>query len=197
MKFNALLTGVGGEGVLLTSVVLARAANSEGYKVRGTQLHGLAQRGGSIPTHVRFGSSDVRSPLVPRGGADLLLGLEPMEAARFCYFASKQRTNFIVDNYPVMPALARLQGKKYASMARIKRTIAPFAKRVIVVDASATTSKELGNPVCGNVMCMGVAISQGILPLKEESVMASIKKTVPRGLDKNKKAFQMGLEWEG
>ncbi len=90
MRVNVLLTGVGGEGVLVTSVIIARAASFDGYYVRGTQFHGLAQRGGSIPTHVRFGKErDVRSPFIPRAHADLILGLEPIEAARACYFAGK------------------------------------------------------------------------------------------------------------
>jgi len=193
--FNALLTGVGGEGALLTSVIVARAANLEGKYVRGTQLHGLAQRGGSIPIHIRFGK-DVRSPIIARGEADMLLGLEPMEAARFCYFASKQKTQFIIDNYPIMPLMAKLENRKYPSINIIRKLVEPFAKRIIVADASTRTAKELGNPVFGNVMCLGIALSQGMLPLKKSSVMQAMKATVPRGIDKNVKAFRMGLEWE-
>lgn len=193
--FNALLTGVGGEGALLTSVIVARAANLEGYYVRGTQLHGLAQRGGSIPIHIRFGK-DVRSPIIARGEADMLLGLEPMEAARFCYFASKQKTRFIIDNYPILPLMAKLRGRKYPSINSIRKLIEPFAKSIIISDASNITAKQLGNPVFGNVMCLGIAVSQGILPLKKSSVLEAMKATVPRGMDQNKKAFRMGIEWK-
>jgi indolepyruvate ferredoxin oxidoreductase beta subunit len=193
--FNALLTGVGGEGALLTSVIVARAANLEGHYVRGTQLHGLAQRGGSIPIHIRFGK-DVRSPIIARGEADMLLGLEPMEAARFCYFASKQKTRFIVDNYPILPLMAKLKGKPYPSINSIRRLIEPFAKSIIITDASNITTKKLGNPVFGNVMCLGIAVSQGILPLRKSSVLEALKATVPRGMKQNKEAFQMGLEYK-
>ena len=95
MIYNTLFTGVGGEGVLTTSVVLARAASIDGYKVVGTQFHGLAQRGGSIPTHVRFGKK-MYSPMVMRGDADVLFGLEPVEALRAAYYASKDKTKVIV-----------------------------------------------------------------------------------------------------
>jgi indolepyruvate ferredoxin oxidoreductase beta subunit len=193
--FNALLTGVGGEGALLTSVIVARAANLDGHYVRGTQLHGLAQRGGSIPIHIRFGK-DVRSPIIARGEADMLLGLEPMEAARFCYFASKQNTRFIVDTYPILPLMAKLKGKPYPSNSSIRRLIEPFAKRIIMVDASNTTAKSLGNPVFGNVMCLGIAIAQDILPLSKSSVLEAMKATVPRGLEQNTKAFKMGLDYK-
>jgi len=191
--FNALLTGVGGEGALLTSVIVARAANIEGHYVRGTQLHGLAQRGGSIPIHVRFGQS-VRSPIIARGEADMLLGLEPMEAARFCYFASKQNTSFIIDNYQIMPLMAKLEGRRYPSISSIRKMVEPFAKNIIIADASTIAAKELGNPVFGNVMCLGIAVSRGILPLKKSSVLEAMKATVPRGIDKNVKAFRMGLD---
>jgi indolepyruvate ferredoxin oxidoreductase beta subunit len=193
--FNALLTGVGGEGALLTSVIVARAANIEGHYVRGTQLHGLAQRGGSIPIHIRFGQS-VRSPIIARGEADMLLGLEPMEAARFCYFASKKNTSFIIDNYQIMPLLARMQGRQYPSINSIRKMVEPFAKKIIVVDASNITAKKLGNPVFGNVMCLGIAVSQGILPLRKSSVLDAMKATVPRGMKQNTEAFRMGLEWK-
>ena len=196
MQFNVLITGVGGEGALLTSVVVARAANIQGYEVRGTQLHGLAQRGGSIPTHVRFGH--VHAPIIGRGEADLLLALEPLEAARYCYFASRKRTRFLIDDFEVMPAYAKSIGQKYPSMDKLKKMISPFAKDITVVKASHITAKELGNPVFGNVMCLGIAVGKGMLPLKQKSLIKSIKKTVPRGsIKENIKAFKMGLEWDG
>ena len=83
MRFDSLLIGVGGEGVLTSGVILARAANIEGHYVRGVQLHGLAQRGGSIPTFIRFGSEkELYSPGIMQGNADLVLAFEPLEAVR-------------------------------------------------------------------------------------------------------------------
>jgi len=196
MKYNALLAGVGGEGVLLASVVLSRAAAIEGYEVRGTQLHGLAQRGGSIPAHVRFGHG-IYSPLIARGEADMLLGLEPMEAARYCYFASKERTSFIVDTYPVIPYLAQLRGEKYPDTESIRKMIEPFAKKVIMIDASNICARGLGNPVYGNIMCLGVAFASAMLPLRQSSLTEAIKQTVPRGIEQNMKAFRLGLDWKG
>ena len=193
MIFNSLLTGVGGEGVLLTSVVLARAASIEGYEVMGTQLHGLAQRGGSIPTHVRFGRK-LYSPITPRAEADLIIGLEPVETARYCYFADKKRTNFIIDNYPIVPLMTRMQKKKYPSLEQVKKMISPFAKRTVVTDASKICTEKFGSPIYGNVMTLGVALREGMLPLKKQSILKAMKTTVPRGLEKNVKAFNLGLK---
>ncbi|UCD07877.1 MAG: indolepyruvate oxidoreductase subunit beta [Candidatus Aenigmatarchaeota archaeon] len=197
MTYNVLLTGVGGEGVLLTSVIVARAANIEGYEVRGTQFHGLAQRGGSIPTQIRFGKR-VYSPMIPRARADLILGLEPIEAARSCFYASKERTNFLVDTYPVKPVYLNLLGHIYPSNEEIKKMIAPFAKKSIFVDASNICEEKFGNPIYGNVMAIGVALSSGMLPVSKKSVLESLKETVPRRAIKvNMAAFDMGLKFKG
>ncbi len=192
-----LLTGVGGEGVLFTSVLVARAANLEGYEVRGTQLHGLAQRGGQIPTHVRFGKrgEHVFSPTIPRAEADLILGLEPVEAARSCYFAEKKRTCFVVDTYPIVPVYTRLLKESYPSLEDIKGIIAGFAKRAVFVDASNICSERLGDPVYGNTMALGVAVSRGLLPLKEKSLAGAIRQTAGRHAERDLQAFRMGLEF--
>jgi indolepyruvate ferredoxin oxidoreductase beta subunit len=195
MTCNVLLTGVGGEGVLLTSVIIARAAVYEGHKLSGTQLHGLAQRGGSIPTHLRFGK-EVHSPIIPRGQADLILGLEPIETARVCYYASKERTNFIVDTYPLKPVYANIHGERYPSNEEIRKMIEPFAKKSVLVDASNICDEKLGNYIFGNVMTIGVAIKAGFLPLSRKSILKSMKMTIPRAFQKNLTAFRMGLDFK-
>ena len=93
-----------------------------------------------------------------------------------------------------MPFLAKTQGKKYPSMESLKKMINPFAKKIIVTDASNICAKKFGSPIYGNTMCLGIAISAGMLPLKKESILKAIKATVPRGLEKNKKAFDLGLK---
>lgn len=195
MAYNILLTGVGGEGVLMTSTILFRAANIEGHGVRGTQFHGLAQRGGSIPITVRFGK-DVFSPTIPRGKADLIIGLEPIETARFCFYASKERTNFLIDTYPMKPVYANLLNQRYPSMEEIKKMISPFAKKILLVDASNICKEKFGNPIYGNVMAIGAAISAGMLPLKISSVIKSLEQSIPRGLEQNLRALRLGLDFK-
>ena len=196
MVFNILLTGVGGEGVLITSVIIGRAARIEGHEIRGTQIHGLAQRGGSIPTHIRFGKN-LHSPLIRHGQADLILGLEPIEAARACHFASKKRTNFVIDTYPIIPVYTLLFRQSYPDNKKIKKMIKPFAKKVILTDASNICKKKFGSPIYGNVMAIGVALAEDMLPLSKGSILKALKKTVPRGLEKNIAAFNLGLKFKG
>ncbi|MEM5871390.1 MAG: indolepyruvate oxidoreductase subunit beta [Candidatus Aenigmatarchaeota archaeon] len=192
MVYNVLLTGVGGEGILFTSVLIAKAANLEGYEVRGTQLHGLAQRGGAIPAHIRIGKK-VYSPLIPRGEADLLFALEPLEAARFCYFASKERTSILIDNFKVKPVYANLLDQEYPTNEKIKQMIEPFAKKIFFVDASNICEEKLGDPIYGNVYLIGVAIANNLLPIKKSSIEQILKASL-KDPEKDLKAFKMGLE---
>jgi indolepyruvate ferredoxin oxidoreductase beta subunit len=195
MTFNVVLTGVGGEGVLVTSVIVGRAAQYEGYDVGGIQLHGLAQRGGVIPTYVRFGK-EVHSPTIPRGQADLILSLETIEVARSCKYASKERTNFLIDTYSISPVYGHLFGEKYPSLEEVKRLIKPFAKDSIFVGASNICREKLGSPIYGNVMTLGIAHAAGFLPLRKGSLLKAVKNTIPRGLEQNKKAFDLGLKYK-
>lgn len=180
---------------MVTSVIVSRAANIQGFEVRGTQLHGLAQRGGAIPSHVRFGAK-VYSPLIPRGQADLLVALEPLEAARFCYFASRERTNILVDDYPMKPIYVNLLNQPYPSTEKLKEMISPFAKSLLFVNSSNICEEKLGDPVYGNVMLLGIAVARGMLPLKKESVLQAIKATIKEP-EKDIQAFRMGMEYRG
>lgn len=195
MTFNILLTGVGGEGVLTTATIVARAAVLEGHEVGGIQLHGLAQRGGVVPTHVRFGKT-VHSPTIPRGEADLILALELVEAARMCYFADKRRTNFLIDTYSLRPVYANLLKERYPSVGEVKRMIAPFARKTIALDASGICREKLGSSIYGDTMMLGIALKAKSLPLGRQSIEDAIKSTIRRDLEKNLAAFEMGLKYD-
>ncbi len=93
-KFNIVIVGTGGQGLITLLPIIAEAALFEGYEVRTSELHGLSQRGGSVEVHIRFGQK-IYSPLVSQGKADLILGLEMQEALRGVYFAN-QKTKFLL-----------------------------------------------------------------------------------------------------
>ena len=194
MKFNILLTGIGGEGVLTSQVIIARAANLEGYFVRGVQLHGLAQRGGSIPTMVRFGSeNEISSPGIMQASADLILAFEPLEAVRAVYYARREKTIFVIDKYSYVPVYSYVLRKPYPSIEEITRKVKPFARKVYVLSAREIAKKEFGNPIFGNTILLGAAKGLGVLPLKKESLRKAIKITAPRETEKNLAAFERGL----
>ncbi len=194
MMFEVMLTGVGGEGVLTTGVIIARAANLEGYFVRGVQLHGLAQRGGTIPTSVRFGSEkEISSPGILQASADLILAFEPLEAVRAVYYARKEKTAFIISECPYMPVYANLLDMPYPSMTEIIKRIRPFSKKTLVLNVHDLSKERFGKAVFGNTILLGAAVGAGLLPLKEKSLRNAIKDTAPRELEKNLKAFELGL----
>lgn len=193
--FNVLLTGVGGTGVLMAAAVVARAANLDGHRVAGIQLHGLAQRGGAIPTYVRFGR-DVHSPTIPRAEADLIMGLELIEPARSCYYASKERTNFLVDTYQVRPVYAHLHKQRYPSIDEVKTMVEPFAKEMLFVNAGDVCERELGDPVYSNSTLLGIAVSAKFLPLSEKAVAQALEQTIPRDVKENHQAFKLGLKFK-
>lgn len=195
MTFNVLLTGVGGTGVLTTASIIARAANLEGHHVSGIQLHGLAQRGGSIPTIVRFGTH-AHAPTIPRGEADLILGLELIEPARSCYYADKFRTNFLVDTYQIVPVYSNLLKQPYPTVEETKMMVSPFAKKMLFLDAGKICDQQLGDSVYSNSMLLGIALKERLLPLKKDSVLDALKATIPRHLDENLRAFDLGLNWK-
>ena len=195
MKFDILLTGVGGEGVLTSQVIIARAANLEGYFVRGVQLHGLAQRGGSIPTMVRFGNKDeISSPAIMQADADLVLAFEPLEAVRATYYAQKEKTVFVLDDTPYVPVYSHLLNLPYPTLDEIKEKIEPFAKETYVVSARKTAKEKFGDDIFGNTILLGAAHSLGVLPLKKESILEAIKSSAPRSLEENLKAFSEGID---
>ena len=112
--------------------IIAEAALKQGFDVRTTELHGLAQRGGSIPLHIRFGKN-LYTPLILEGEANLVMALEPLEALRTTYFGSKkQKTIFLIDKYILPPLTVSVLGEKYPDMKTIVNQINPFAGDVIV-----------------------------------------------------------------
>lgn len=181
--FNLIVSGYGGQGVLMIAEIIANAAMKQGYDVKEAELHGLAQRGGSLECHVRFGRK-IYSPLVMRGSADLIISLEALEALRSCYWADKD-TSILVNkktfNIPFKPEQL---------VSRIKK----ITKKISVVDADAAVEKLTGDIINVNIFMLGLAVKKKLLPLKKENVWKAIAEKVrPQFLEENKKVFNKAL----
>lgn len=119
--FNLVVVGVGGQGILTLAQIVAEAALKEGLDVKTSELHGLAQRGGPIPSHVRFGKK-IYSSIVMVGEADLVIGLEPLEALRAAYYGSKERkTVFVFDTWEIIPSSILSQKEAYPSIKKLRK----------------------------------------------------------------------------
>jgi indolepyruvate ferredoxin oxidoreductase beta subunit len=191
-EFNIVLTGVGGQGVLTLGIIIAEAALKQGYDVRTTELHGLAQRGGSIPVHVRFGKK-MYTPLVLEGEANVIISLEPLEALRACYFGSRQhKTMFLMDNDSLVPLSCSVLGDPYPSIKEIQEDLKGFSEKVIILNASEIVKKETGSDIAANIYLLGYAISKGLIPLKEKFILQAMEEVAPKYFEANKKIFELG-----
>jgi indolepyruvate ferredoxin oxidoreductase beta subunit len=192
-EFNIVLTGVGGQGVLTLGMIIAEAALKQRYDIRTTELHGLAQRGGSIPFHIRFGKK-MYTPLVLEGEADVIISLEPLEALRSCYYGSKQhKTIFLIDNDPIVPLSVSVLGETYPSIKEIKSSLKDFSEKVTILNASETVKKAIGSEIAANIYLLGYAIGEKLIPLDEKYILQAMEEVAPKYFDVNKKVFEMGI----
>lgn len=184
-KFNMIIAGTGGQGLITLLQIIAEAALLEGKEVRTSELHGLSQRGGSVDVHIRFGRS-IHSPLISEREASLILSLEAQEALRNLSF-SNEKTVFLA-NKKTIP----IPSEKVISLEKIEKELRKISEEVFVVSASEICEKELKNEVVAGIYLLGFGVSKGLIPLKSESVLEAIKKTVPKKyLELNKKAFNL------
>jgi indolepyruvate ferredoxin oxidoreductase beta subunit len=194
-EFNTVVIGVGGQGVITTMQIIAQAALEQGYDVKTSEVHGLAQRGGSVPCHIRFGNK-IYSPLVMQGEAHLIIALEPVEALRACYYGSKEnKTVFLVNTYKMIPLSVPIIKEYYPRMDEITQTIKNFASKVVAFNASKIVKMMIGNIVLTNIFLLGYANSKGFIPLEKESFLNGIKETIPeKYVDLNNKVFELGYK---
>lgn len=185
---NILIVGVGGQGTLLTSRIIAQVAVQMGYDVKVSEVHGMAQRGGSVVSQVRYGKK-IYSPIIKKGDADIILAFEKVESARWLDYL-KPDGMVIINNERVNP-LPVLSGKvKYPD--NIHEKVAGQLKDTVMVDATDIAA-QCGNPRAANVVLVGM-LSQAI-GLPEEEVEKAIQAIVPaKALEVNLTAFKKGCE---
>jgi len=181
--FNIVLCGVGGQGIITLLKILAEAAFIGGREVRTSELHGLSQRDGSVWAHVRFGK-DINSPLISRGKADLILGLEKSEVLRNAFMAGKE-TKFLINH----KFISYFGGPSEKSIeARLKK----LGKNVYLVDAAKICRERTNKEVLAGIYLLSWASFQGLIPIKPDAILKAIENTIlPKYLPLNKKAFSL------
>ena len=184
---NIMIVGVGGQGTLLTSRILGGITIDAGYDVKLSEVHGMAQRGGSVVTFVRYGEQ-VAEPIVEEGQADVLIAFEQLEALRYAHFlkpdgviiANDQR----IDPMPVVIGAAEYPEHILEDLSK--------KYKVITVDAMSE-AKKLGNSRVFNVIVLGITAKH--MDFSKEDWMKVIEKTVkPKTIEINKRAFEVGFE---
>ncbi len=190
MNRDVMICGVGGQGTVLASKIIAAAAMEEGSVVHSAETIGMAQRGGSVTSHVRIGER-AQSPLIPLGSADMILSFEPAEAVRNLAYL-KEGGIVIVNTTPVKPVTESLCETGYDGTEMLEYLEKKC--RVIAVDGDDACS-QLGSAKFLNIFLLGVAAGSGALSIADETLLGEIRKRVPaRFVDSNVKAFEMGQE---
>lgn len=193
MKYGIQLVGVGGQGVLLASTVLGSAAVSEGMDAAMSEVHGMAQRGGSVQCTVRIGQG-VLSPLLAQGEANVLLGFEPAETCRNLIYANKD-TYVITNTVPVVPVTVSSGMEEYPDVDDIIKAVKDSGvSRLIAIDA-VSMAQEAGNAIAANSVLIGAMSAVPGFPLSKEKMLSILLERVPaKAKDVNQKAFEMGYE---
>jgi indolepyruvate ferredoxin oxidoreductase beta subunit len=187
-KMDLLVTGVGGQGVVLASDIIGETAIAAGYDVKKTDTLGMAQRGGSVVSHLRL-AEKVWSPLIKEGEADLLLAFEKMEAARWSHYIKKNAI-VIINSYEQPPLSVSLGQIKYPTDDEIKAALKRRTDKIYFIDANKR-ALELGNVRTLNIFMLGCF--SVFAPMDAQVWKDSIKRRMPEKLvDINLKAFELG-----
>jgi len=184
---NILFAGVGGQGVLLAAELTALAALRMGFDVKQTEVHGVSQRGGSVECHVRFGPR-VWSPMVTPGEADLVVGLEKLEALRFAHFVQRSYGTILVNDHAIIPGSVAGAQETYPFHAI--EFLQQKSYRVMAMPASRV-ARDLGDGRMVNTVMLGAA--SALIPIPEETWLSVLESRLPaRFRDANLKAFAAG-----
>jgi len=192
MKYTIQIVGVGGQGVLLASMVLGNAAMKSGYKVAMSEVHGMAQRGGSVLCTLRFGD-DVISPLEAEGNADMIMGFEPVETCR-CLSLGNKDTVVVMNLDPVYPSMVAAGMESYPNIDELIASAKAENEHVMTLEATSLAI-EAGKSVVANAVMIGAVAGVKGFPLDKEILRDTLAENVPQKfLDLNLKAFDLGLK---
>jgi len=185
MKTDIILAGVGGQGILSIAATIGMSALANNLHLKQAEVHGMSQRGGAVQSHFRLSSKPIASDLIPRGGCDIILSVEPMESLRYIDFLKKDgwiitnSTPFVnIPNYPDVDEV----------IAKIKER-----KNVIILDADKI-AKEIGSPRSSNIVTLGAASPFIDIPFEsfEDAIRLIFKKKGDRVIDANIEALRAG-----
>jgi len=192
MKLDLIFTGVGGQGVVVLSDIFCEAAVLDGFDVAKAEIHGMAQRGGSISAHVRIGDK-VLSPLIERGKGDIIVGFEILEAARSLPMLKDKGTAVVNTKY--IPPNSTLQGSaKPLAPDDLMALIRKKAKNVFEIDGIGIANK-LGNPLVVNTVLLGAVSAISENPIKQASFQQAISSRLKEKYVKlNLEAFKQGRQ---
>ncbi len=189
MVYNVYICGIGGQGIIKTSIVIGETALSKDMNVVMSEIHGMSQRGGVVSTELKIGED--QSPIIPEGGADLILSFEPVEALRA--LSKSNKNSIIVTNIsPVLPSTINQQDVDYPEVSDIIKELESKVEKVYAIDANEIANNA-GHPLSMNMAMLGAATAISTFPLEKEEVIEMMKNHLPpKSIEINLKAFEDG-----
>lgn len=192
MKYTVQIVGVGGQGVLMASMVLGNAAMEMGFQVAMSEVHGMAQRGGSVLSTLRFGD-EVISPLEAVGNADMIMGFEPSEACRNIQLANRDSV-ILMNMDPVLPSMVAAGFEEYPDVSDLVDSVRAVNGHLVTIDATSLAIKA-GKAVAANAVMIGAVAALEGFPIPRDVLKDVLGKLVPEKFrELNLKAFDMGYE---
>lgn len=190
--YNIYICGVGGQGIIKTSIVIGEAAMKSGMSVVMSEVHGMAQRGGVVSTELKIGDS--KSSIIENGSADLLIAFEPMESLRAVSKASKD-THVIVNTSPIMPFNIIGSEVPYPEVSDILDELRSKVKEVFALDAEKA-AKDAGHILSLNMVMLGGAAAVSEFRVDKEAILGSMQENLPeKSMEINLKAFEKGFDF--
>jgi indolepyruvate ferredoxin oxidoreductase beta subunit len=191
---NIIITGVGGQGNVMASRVLAGMLVNAGFIVTIGETFGMSQRGGSVMSHLRVSSTSVLSPQIPQGGADIIIALEPAEALRVLTKYGNPDVAVLSNSRMVYPMGVITGEFNYPSLDEIKSMFGKLSAKNWIIDATSV-AVDLGNPVLSNIVMIGALAGASLMPIDRRAFEKEITKSM--SADKrqiNLKAFDAGVK---
>src|SRR4030042_3287239 len=191
--FNIIITGVGGQGNVMASRILSNMLVRRGYYVTIGETFGASQRGGSVMSHIRVSADSTWSPQIPKGQADIVVTLEPIEAIRFLMTYGNSEVAVLTNTRPIYPVGVISGELNYPTAEEIQESIKDLSARAWFVEATDEAVK-LGNPILGNIIMIGALSGTELLPVDRQDFQEVIRASLPAGtLESNLKAFDLGV----
>ena len=188
-NYNIYICGVGGQGIIKTSVIIGEAAMNQGLNVVMSEIHGMSQRGGSVSTELKIG--DYNSSIIPEHNADMLLSFEPIETLRGLDKVNDD-TKIVFNTHPIVPASS---DKPYPNVNNITNVLKENFKHVLPIDGTKL-ALDAGNVLALNMVLLGAVTADEKFPLSKESVIAAMKNNLkPKFHELNLKAIESGYDW--
>jgi indolepyruvate ferredoxin oxidoreductase beta subunit len=191
---NIIMAGVGGQGNVMASRVLANMLSLKGYKVTIGETFGMSQRGGSVMSHLRVSETSAWSPQIPRGRADVLIALEPIEAVRVMRAYGNSGVKVLVNTRAIHPVGVIAGDSEYPPLESIEKGLKELTPNVWMLDATEEATK-LGNPILSNIIMIGAVSGLNLLPVGMAEFKSVIRDFFPEKLlEINRRAFEVGKE---